>query len=359
MSVERKSITQSINGKKFVVIEGFVHRPGKNCGSTSLWNVSSFWGNNFPEHVIFGLSSGILFFYTHGMSASRSIGGRNPILVEDFFESIGIPRKWQKHENFPLQKIIDSVKNGIPVLARTDLYYLGYYPNPVHFPGHELVIFGYREDSEEFIVSDSTFDEPQIALRQNLENSMHPEEVKVPFFDLQNHILPVEEFKIDFSQKSVLMSIEKVVDRMTRDVDFMGLKGMRKFAQEIPEWLYVDDSAWAFRFAYQVIERRGTGGGSFRFMYSDFLKDSAEVFSGEKKKILEISSELMRESAELWRNLAFIFKDISVKIKELKENGREPSNDKEVIDMVRKSEEIAKNICDVEERCFETLKKLF
>ena len=350
-----------VDEKSEVLISGFLHRPGKNCGSTALWNISSFWENDIPEHVIFGLASGLLFFYTKGMVASRSIGGRNPVLVEDFFENIGYPeRKWQKHLHFPDEKIKESVKNGIPVLARTDLFYLGYYPKPVHFPGHELVVFGYRKDGEEFIVSDSSFDKPQRVSRENLAKAMHPDEKTIPFFDLENHILPVEEFKIDFSPKSVLMSVEKVVERMTREIDFMGLSGMRRFAEEIPQWLSADDSAWAFRFAYQVIERRGTGGGAFRFMYSDFLKDSAELFSGEKKRLIEQSASLMRESAELWRKLAFIFKDISVKLGYGgNTQGKNVSQGKETAELIKKAGETAKSIYEREKESFEILKKLF
>ena len=372
----------SVDGKTEVLISGFLHRPGKNCGSTALWNVSSFWGNDTPEHVIFGLASGLLFFYTKGMVASHSIGGRNPVLVEDFFENIGYPeRKWQKHLHFPDEKIKESVKKGIPVLARTDLFYLGYYPKPVHFPGHELVVFGYRKDGEEFIVSDSSFDEPQRVSRENLAKAMHPDEKTIPFFDLENHILPVEEFKVDFSPKSVVMAIGKVVERMTREIDFMGLSGMRRFVEEIYKWLSADDSAWAFRFAYQVIERRGTGGGAFRFMYSDFLKDSAELFSGEKKRLIEQSASLMRESAELWRELAFIFKDISVKLgyggntnqgknvsqgKNASQGARvgerkagEKESEEEIAELIQKARETAKSIYEREKESFEILKKLF
>jgi hypothetical protein len=130
-----------------MIIKGFEHSPGKNCGSTSLWNISKFYGNRYPEHVIFGLSSGLLFFYMKGGfgGASYGIGGRNPLLVEDFFDNIGLDWKWQSYEDFPENIIKESIKSGIPVLARTDLFYLPYYPKPVHFPGHELVIFGYEE----------------------------------------------------------------------------------------------------------------------------------------------------------------------------------------------------------------------
>ena len=302
-----------------MIIKGFEHSPGKNCGSTSLWNISKFYGNRYPEHVIFGLSSGLLFFYMKGGfgGASYGIGGRNPLLVEDFFDSIGLDWKWQSYEDFPENIIKESIKSGIPVLARTDLFYLPYYPKPVHFPGHELVIFGYEEknlgEKKEsiFIVSDSSFPEPQKVSREDLSLAMAPENV-IALFSLHNHILPTPRFQVKFSKDSVFKSIHKVCQRMLKfDLDFMGINGIKKFYDEIELWVDAKDRSWVFRFAYQVIERRGTGGGSFRFMYSDFLRDSAEIFSGKDKITLSESSSDIYSSAELWRQLAFRFKEIS------------------------------------------------
>ena len=36
----------------------------------------------------------------------------------------------------------------------------------------------------------------------------------------------------------------------------------------------LDDWQWCARFNYQTIERRGTGGGNFRLMYSRFLGEA-------------------------------------------------------------------------------------
>ena len=38
-----------------------------------------------------------------------------------------------------------------------------------------------------------------------------------------------------------------------------------------------EDWRWCARFGYQVIERRGTGGGAFRLMYSRFLEEAGRA----------------------------------------------------------------------------------
>jgi hypothetical protein len=59
--------------------------------------------------------------------------------------------------------------------------------------------------------------------------------------------------------------------------EYEGLPGLRRFAAEVGSWPEaLDDWQWSARFAYQTIERRGTGGGNFRLMYSRFLAEAGE-----------------------------------------------------------------------------------
>lgn len=311
---EKKSET-----KTMVRIMNFEHRSGKNCGSTSLWNISRFYGNPHEEHILFGLGSGIMFFYGPFGPASRSIGGRNPSLVEDFFENIGIPKRWESYPRFPKDRIKENIDSSIPVLVRTDLYYLPYYgKGRIHFPGHEIVIFGYdeTEGEEKYIISDSSFEEPQLIKREDLSAAMNPPDSEPRFFPLENHILPAERFRFEISKEFVIRSLLKVCVRMTAlENQFVGLKAIENFRDELSTWFEFEDSWWTFRFAYQVIERRGTGGGAFRYMFSDFLRDVLHLFSSGDVLILSSAAERFRDAANHWRELAFLFRDISDDLK--------------------------------------------
>ena len=65
--------------------------------------------------------------------------------------------------------------------------------------------------------------------------------------------------------------------------EFEGLPALRRFAAEVGRVAGARSrtGSGAARFCYQVIERRGTGGGNFRLMYSRFLaeagRDEAEL----------------------------------------------------------------------------------
>ena len=76
--------------------------------------------------------------------------------------------------------------------------------------------------------------------------------------------------------------------------DFEGLPALRRFATEVGGWPEAaEDWQWCTRFLYQVIERRGTGGGNFRKMYSRFLEEAGYE-----------ESAIASEAAEHWTALA-------------------------------------------------------
>ena len=70
--------------------------------------------------------------------------------------------------------------------------------------------------------------------------------------------------------------------------------GAAPFAAEVADWpQQVEDWRWCARFCYQVIERRGTGGGNFRLMYSRFLEEAGSQYA-----------PLAAEAAASWTALA-------------------------------------------------------
>jgi hypothetical protein len=82
---------------------------------------------------------------------------------------------------------------------------------------------------------------------------------------------------------------------------FSGLDAVRRLAEEAGSWPEVaEDWQWCARFGYQVIERRGTGGGAFRLMYSRFLEEAGRP-----------EAPLAAEAAAAWTDLADAFHSAS------------------------------------------------
>ncbi|HET8593138.1 MAG TPA: DUF4872 domain-containing protein, partial [Solirubrobacterales bacterium] len=83
--------------------------------------------------------------------------------------------------------------------------------------------------------------------------------------------------------------------------EYEGLPALRRFAAEVGDWPdATEDWQWCARFLYQVIERRGTGGGNFRKMYARFLEEAGSA-----------EADLAAEAAEDWTKLALSARDAS------------------------------------------------
>ena len=88
----------------------------------------------------------------------------------------------------------------------------------------------------------------------------------------------------------VKLAIQQVVNNMLRpSMNFNGIQGLKRFVSSIPTWEGIlnknvvnskDESIslaqLMFELMYGYIETWGTGGGSFRKLYKDFLEELLE-----------------------------------------------------------------------------------
>jgi hypothetical protein len=204
------------------------------------------------------------------------------------------------------REVVDS---GRPALLLTDLYYLDHYGKSAHFPGHAVVLAGY--DDEVAYLSDTAFEELQTTRLENLAEARHG---RLPVFPLAGHLyhLPEGEQLGDL-RAAIPAAVDRAASRMLDPPlgEYEGLPALRRFAAEVGDWPEAaEDWRWCARFNYQVIERRGTGGGNFRLMYSRFLGEAGYPEAGlcaeaaarwtELAKVLHAASEAEEPEAPLW-----------------------------------------------------------
>lgn len=297
-------------------VPGFSHRPGHHCGSTALRNLLGFHGaSELREELAFGLGAGAGFYYLpiDGGSPSRFFSGRTARLEESFRELTGSALELHTFEagEEAWAAARDEVDAGRPALLLTDIFHLDHYGDSAHFPGHAVVLVGY--DEEAALLSDTGFEELQ---RTRLAQLALARRGDHPAYPLRGHMLtasgPVDEAAL---RARIPAAIERAVAEMTAPPfgEFGGLPALERFAAEAGAWPEsVADWRWCSRFAYQVIERRDTGGGCFRLLYSRFLaaagrEREAALAAAAAARWTELS-ECFRRAAEsedpepgLWR----------------------------------------------------------
>jgi Butirosin biosynthesis protein H, N-terminal/Domain of unknown function (DUF4872) len=285
-------------------VPGYEHRPGHHCGSTALRNLLGFHGVEISEETAFGLGAGACFYYVTipDASPSRWFNGRTARLEESFAELTGAAlalRTFQPGDDGAWEAARAEVDAGNPVLMLTDLYHLDHYGNSAHFPGHAVVLAGY--DDELAHLSDTGFERLQTTRLENLDRSRHGDH---PAYPLAGHMFTVAgEISAEHLQEAIPSAIERAAREMLEPAfgDFAGLPAVRRLAAEAGSWPEVaEDWRWCARFGYQVIERRGTGGGAFRLMYSRFLEQSGRA-----------EAPLASAAAEAWTDLAEAFRTAS------------------------------------------------
>ncbi len=136
---------------------------------------------------------------------------------------------------------------------------------------------------------------------QNLERARHSNH---PAYPLRGHMFTVTG---PIDPTALRAAIPRAIEHGAKEMlepalgAFAGLPALRRLAAEAGAWPEAaEDWRWCARFGYQVIERRGTGGGAFRLMYSRFL---AEVGRPE--------AALAAASAGAWSDLAHAFEAAS------------------------------------------------
>jgi hypothetical protein len=165
-----------------------------------------------------------------------------------------------------------------------------------------VVLAGY--DEELAWLSDTSFEDLQTTSLEGLREARHATQ---PIFPLEGHAIDVPagtEIDRDELVSHAPEAIERAAGQMLDPPlgDYEGLPALRRFAAEVGDWpAAAEDWQWCARFLYQVIERRGTGGGNFRKMYARFLEEAG----------YEEESRLAGEASDRWSELAIVARTAS------------------------------------------------
>lgn len=296
-----------------VLVEGYPHRAGAHCASTALRNILAHHGIELSEGMVFGLASGLGFFYLRddSLSPTRMFHGRTLSLEDDLGRNTGLPLvdRPEPDDDAAWRAVRERVDRGEPVMVSTDTFYLGYHRTTSHFPGHRCVVVGYDDAAGTVLLADRKFEEYQRCSRDELRRARnapdHPMPCRNQYGDFTGEVAlgrPLAE--------AIPVALARTARAMLEPEGELpaGIPALRALSRELPDWAALPDWSWAARFGYQVVVKRGAGGSFFRSLYADFLRESEPHVPSLGRARL---ADRMDPIAAGWRDLAAVLKEQS------------------------------------------------
>jgi hypothetical protein len=292
-----------------VIRTPFEHRPGQHCGSTALADALRARGLELSEEMAFGLGAGLGFYYlaAPALSPSHLFQGRSARLEAVACEVLGVSGV-ERTADDPAAAwagVRAAVDRGLAPILSTDLAELPYWRSRTPFGGHRVVLAGYDVDRGVALLADTHhagLEEVPLDVLARARASLAPP------FGRPGH--PWLEVDVAAPSRPLAEAIPEALRLQAREMlrDREGLAGvsaLERLAEELPGWPLrardEADRAWCFRYAYQVVELRGTGGALFRNLYARFLREAEAIVPGLAPLGLAATMERL---ASAWSQLA-------------------------------------------------------
>lgn len=294
------------------IVANFNHTRGNHCGSTAMRDLLHCAGLDLSEAMCFGLGSGLGFYYFARLpdtGISYFFHGRTGTLERDLCRHLALDFAEgtdddPEHAWHVARAFVDA---DVPIMLNVELSRLPYYNSRTPFPGHRVVLAGYDDARALAFLADNAFDTLQEISFDTLREARYVP-IAATLFPLRNYWLVVRtahhHTPLGQAIRTALCeNARAMLD--TRDA-YSGIAGMKTLADDLMNWAEAPDWPFCARFAYQIIERRGTGGGAFRKMYAEYLREADVFVPGWARW-----ADAMMELAEQWTAFALALKHVS------------------------------------------------
>jgi hypothetical protein len=267
------------------------------------------------ESTAFGLGSGVdlLFLESEENDPAVIAFGRSLTMEADLALALGIDYREtpELDDQLAWNMVRREVIAGRPTMLSGDVYYMKYLEAKVHFPSHRFVLVGFDDERSKAYIADRREPDPQecsyeeLALARNPPASISTYNLWGKFYgaEVQRSMREAVVFALEKSARRMLGYDESQVGliravsggRLVRATT--GLAGLARYAEVLPAWSEREDVAAIASYAAGCIEKFGTGGGNFRKLFADFLREAIEVVPEVVGSRLP---ELADQSADMW-----------------------------------------------------------
>ncbi len=297
---------------------GFQHVETHHCVTGSLHHLYLYYDHTLSEDMLLGLGEGVGFVYWQQKGQPPFIGGRatpEPSLEELAGLRTGVQvtpictSSGRKAE----AALLERLEKDVPVMLQVDMGFLPYFDfkgTEYHFGGHVVVVCGYDAARRQVLIADRDADLHPVSLddlakARGSNFKPFPPHYKLYAVDFTHKRMPIAD--------EINTAIRNQCERMLHPpISNLGLKGIRKAAQLLPAWqdnMSAEELKWALFNAYIFISPvGGTGGGTFRYMFSRFLAEAAALTDNPA---LTVCAEQFRAIGDAWEKIGVWCKAMS------------------------------------------------
>lgn len=298
------------------VIPGFKFLNTKHCITGSILHLFHFYGCEISEEMLLGLGSGVGFIYWQqegsppflGGRANTAQGGKNENCLEvSTAERCGVSAI--RHTTTSLKKaekaLLNMLENDIPIMIQVDMGLLPYFPfyGQYHFGYHGVVAAGFDPKSNEVTIADRDATPYPVLLNQVSEarnSTFKP-------FPPKNTWMEYDFSAFRQPDRETLRTaiLECTHDMLHAPIRNLGVRGIQTAKERMLSWPETmsdrEIKAACENISLYIRADAGTGGGLFRWMYADFLREAAEIIG---TSALIVISDEMRQAGDHWEKLA-------------------------------------------------------
>lgn len=299
-------------------LPGFQSLETHHCVTGSMRHVYVYNEHDVSEDMLLGLGAGVSFSYWHYKGQPPFLGGRGmpkPSMEQIAGRRTGV--EIEPHTTSSARKarrtLLEMLDAGQPVMLQCDMGYLPYFDfggEEYHFGGHVVVACGYDPKTDHVLIADRDAALHPVSM-EDLEKARGSTHKPFP----PNH----QWYTFDFSARrqptadEIYQAIAEQAHTMLEPpIRNIGVKGIRKAGRLVPKWtesLSLEELRWTLFNTYIFISPvGGSGGGTFRYMFSRFLHEAAERTGDER---LEESSQAFHHIADRWEALGEWFRETS------------------------------------------------
>jgi len=286
----------------------FEHRSAAHCETGVVSNLLNFYGYQLSEPMVFGIGAGLFFVYMPFVPFKDNMmkfsfrtlpGAIFQQSMKNLKIKVGMKKRFFNKEK-AMKEMNNLLAQGIPVGNVVGLYFLPHTPLRIHFNAHHLCVTG--KNGDEYTVSDPTVSTMQTLTSHTLKKvrfskGMLKPQGKMYWIKEKPTCLPLNSAII----KGIRTTCSKMLGIPFIPIGIQGIAWMSKQIRKLESKYGEQDALIFLATLLQAMEEFGTGGAGFRFVYSAFLHEAADVLNKPKMKDFAID---MNNIGDLWRQFA-------------------------------------------------------